>query len=152
MAPQDTTSNLDINHLLDIQKINLTLVNHNRKPAIYLPKACNRWGFYPVTRPFCLFKKASQLPFKMKAGETANVAAQRFITLLNTVKIRRNILLTLDCAQPIGAFEQLILSVIQAEHPGTTKEQLSRELDYLAGQALIKAERRPDGRMFCQLV
>ena len=71
--------------------------------------------------------------------------------MVNTVKMRRNILLTLDCAKPIGAFDRLILSVIQADQPDTTKEELRRELDYLAGRDLIKAEQRQDGRWFCQL-
>jgi hypothetical protein len=119
----------------------------------YKITACNRWGFYPDTRPLGLFKKVPLLPFKMKAGIASKVETfPRFISMLTTVKMRRNILLTLDCAKPVGAFDRVILSVIQAEHPNTTKEQLRRELEYLAGRDLIKAEQRQDGRWFCQLV
>jgi hypothetical protein len=128
----------------------LTLANPVHNSPTDLQQVCNLWGFYPVTRPLGLFKKAPVLPFKMKAGETSK-GSTFFITMLNTVKMRRNILLTLDCAKPIGAFDRLILSVIQAEHPNTTKEELCGELDYLAGRDLIEIECRQDGRWFCEL-
>jgi hypothetical protein len=131
----------------------LTSVDLNYNSPTDLQPACNRWGFYPDTQALGLFKKVPLLPFKMKAGATSKRSESTlFIAMLNTVKMRRNILLTLDCSKPIGAFDRLILSVIQAEHPNTTKEQLCRELEYLAGRDLIKAEQRQDGRWFCQLV
>jgi hypothetical protein len=85
-------------------------------------------------------------------GETPKGSTSTlFIAMINTIKIRRNILLTLDCAQPIGSFDRLILSVVQADQPDTTKEELCRELEYLAWRDLIKVARHHDGRWFCQL-
>jgi hypothetical protein len=48
----------------------LTLIKPTHSPSIGLSKVYSPWGFYPATRSLCLFKNASQLPFKMKAGET----------------------------------------------------------------------------------
>lgn len=76
--------------------------------------------------------------------------------MANMTKIRRetvrwNILLTLCNAQPIGAFESLVLSVIRAEYPDASQDEIRRELDYLAERDLIKVEHKPDGRWFCKL-
>lgn len=51
--------------------------------------------------------------------------------------IRWQILLTLNNAQPIGAFELLILSVIQSEFPDCTANELRKNLDYLNERELI---------------
>lgn len=72
------------------------------------------------------------------------------------VKVRRetirwNILLTLNNAQPIGAFEQVVLSVIRSEYPDSTRDEIRRELDYLESRDLIKIDHQPDGRWFCKL-
>jgi hypothetical protein len=131
----------------------LTLVNPNRSPSSIYPKSSKPWGFYPATYPLGLHTKASQSSFKMKARVISKSSTSTlFIAMMNTVKIRRNILLTLDCAQPIGAFDRLILSVVQADHPDTTKDQLRRELDYLGERDLIKVEHRQDGRLFCKRI
>lgn len=66
-------------------------------------------------------------------------------------KIFRDILLVLKYAHPIGAFDSLILSVIQSEHPNTTQDRMRRELNYLAERDLIKVEHNPDGRLHCKL-
>ena len=52
----------------------LTLANPVHNSPTDLQQVCNPWGFYPVTRPLGLFKKASQLPFKMKAEVTSKRA------------------------------------------------------------------------------
>jgi len=76
--------------------------------------------------------------------------------MANMQKIRRetirwNILLTLNNAQPMGAYEAIILSVIQAEYLDSTRDEIRRELDYLAERDLVKVEHKPDGRWFCKI-
>lgn len=66
-------------------------------------------------------------------------------------RIRWQILLTLYNARPIGAFEMIVLHVIQAEYSDSTQNGLRRELDYLANLSLVKVEKRPDGRWFTEL-
>lgn len=65
--------------------------------------------------------------------------------------LRWLILLTLNNARPIGAFEGPILSVAQSEYPDATAHELRRELDYLHDRKLVGIERRPDGRWFAEL-
>jgi hypothetical protein len=65
--------------------------------------------------------------------------------------IRWQILLTLNNARPIGAFEKIVLSVIQAEYPDATQNEVRRELDYLNDRNLVKIEKRPDGRWFAEI-
>ena len=65
--------------------------------------------------------------------------------------LRWLILLTLNNARPIGAFEGPILSVAQSEYPDATPLELRRELDYLSDRDLVKLEKRPDGKWFADL-
>lgn len=65
--------------------------------------------------------------------------------------IRWLILLTLNNARPVGAFESLVLSVAQSEYPDATALELRRELDYLDDRKLVTVQRRPDGRWFAAL-
>lgn len=65
--------------------------------------------------------------------------------------IRWQILLTLQNSQPIGAFEKLILSVVQSEYPDSCQDEIRRELDYLSERDLIKIDKHPDGRWHCKL-
>lgn len=65
--------------------------------------------------------------------------------------IRWQILLTLNNARPIGAFEQIVLSVVRSEYPDATQNEVRRELDYLSDRQLILAEKRPDGRWFVEV-
>ena len=65
--------------------------------------------------------------------------------------IRWLILLTLNNARPVGAFESLVLSVAQSEYPDATALELRRELDYLADRQLVTVQRRPEGRWFAAL-
>lgn len=65
--------------------------------------------------------------------------------------LRWLILLTLNNARPIGAFELLILSVAQSEYPDATALELRRELDYLHDRELVKIDKQPSGRWFSEL-
>ncbi len=60
--------------------------------------------------------------------------------------IRWQILLTLNNARPIGCYEKIILTVIQAEFPDTTQQEIRRELDYIDGRELVAIIKEPDGR------
>ena len=71
-------------------------------------------------------------------------------------KIRREglrwlILLTLNNARPVGAYEGLILTVAQSEYPDATALELRRELDYLYDRKLIALKKEPSGRWFSDL-
>ena len=75
---------------------------------------------------------------------------------IDVARIRREslrwlILLTLNNARPIGAFEGLVLSVAQAEYPDATAHELRRELDYLAGRELVRLDKQPSGRWWAEL-
>lgn len=65
--------------------------------------------------------------------------------------LRWLILLTLNNARPIGAFEGPVLSVAQSEYPDATPLELRRELDYLADRDLVKLDKQPSGRWFADL-
>ena len=77
-------------------------------------------------------------------------------TAIDTARIRREnlrwlIVLTLNNARPIGAFEGPILSVAQSEYPDATPLELRRELDYLHDRELVKLDKQPTGRWFADL-
>ena len=65
--------------------------------------------------------------------------------------MRWQILLTLNNARPIGAFEKLVLSVVQSEFPDATQREVRRELDYLDERDLVEVRHYPDVRWFCKL-
>jgi hypothetical protein len=65
--------------------------------------------------------------------------------------LRWNILLTLNNARPIGAYEELIQSTVQAVFGDATAMEVRRELDYLADRALIHLTKEPSGRWFSDL-
>lgn len=76
--------------------------------------------------------------------------------MLDQAKVRResmrwNILLTLNNARPVGAYEELVLATIQAIYPDATALELRREIDYLADRGLIAVTREPAGRWFVDL-
>jgi hypothetical protein len=76
--------------------------------------------------------------------------------MIDSAKARREhlrwlIMLTLNNARPIGAFEGPILAVSQSEYPDATALELRRELDYLDDRELVTVQRRPDGRWFAAL-
>jgi hypothetical protein len=65
--------------------------------------------------------------------------------------IRWQVLLTLNNARPIGAYEELVLSVIRATYTDATPLELRRELDYLADRELVSLRKEPAGRWHCDL-
>lgn len=65
--------------------------------------------------------------------------------------IRWQILLALNHARPLGAYEELVLSVIRSTYTDATPLELRRELDYLADRALIDLRKEPAGRWFADL-
>lgn len=65
--------------------------------------------------------------------------------------LRWLILLTLNNARPIGAFEGLVLSVAQSEYPDATALELRRELEYLGERELVRLDRQPSGRWHADL-
>jgi len=76
--------------------------------------------------------------------------------MTDMAKIRREtirwmILLTLNNARPEGAYEKIVLSVVQSEYPDSTQNEIRRELDYLHERDLIMIDKRPEGRWFCKL-
>lgn len=76
--------------------------------------------------------------------------------MVDMAKIRREnirwqLLLTLNNARPIGAFEQIALAVVRSEYTDTTQHEIRRELEYLHDRDLVKCDKRPDGRWFCEI-
>lgn len=65
--------------------------------------------------------------------------------------IRWQILLTLNNARPIGAFEEVVLTVVRATYPDATAHELRKELDYLADRVLVALDRQPSGRWHAEL-
>ena len=77
--------------------------------------------------------------------------------MANYEKIRREsirwqILLTLNNARPIGCYDKLVLSVIQAEYSDATTHEIRKELAYLAERQLLKIRREPDGLWHVELI
>lgn len=76
--------------------------------------------------------------------------------MLDQTKIRREsirwlVILTLNNARPLGAFEGPVLAVVQSEYPDATPLELRREVDYLAERKLLEIEKKPDGRWHVEL-
>lgn len=76
--------------------------------------------------------------------------------MIDQVKVRREtmrwiVLLTLSNAAPIGAYEELVLSTVQAMFPDATALEVRRALDYLADRELVKLVKEPSGRWFSDL-
>lgn len=59
--------------------------------------------------------------------------------------IRWILLITLDIARPTGAPVSMLLSVVRAEYPDATANEIHRELDYLESRDLIKIDTDPIG-------
>jgi hypothetical protein len=64
--------------------------------------------------------------------------------------LRWLILLTLNNARPIGAYEGLVLTVAQSEYPDATALELRREMDYLHDREL-KLDSNQRGRWHAEL-
>ena len=78
------------------------------------------------------------------------------MTQIDMARVRREalrwlVLLTLNNARPVGAFEGLVLSVAQSEYPDATPLELRREMEYLAERELVKLDKQPSGRWHAEL-
>lgn len=73
------------------------------------------------------------------------------MTKVRRETIRWQILLTLNNARPLGSWEEVMLSVIQASFPDATPLELRRELDYLADRKLVEIRKEPSGRWHGEL-
>lgn len=76
--------------------------------------------------------------------------------MIDTAKVRResmrwNILLILNNARPVGAYEELVLATLQSIYPDATALELRRELDYLADRELVTLNKEPSSRWFAEL-
>jgi len=65
--------------------------------------------------------------------------------------IRWQILLTLNNARPLGAYEELVLSVIRSTYTDATPLEVRRELDYLNDRGLVNLRKEAAGRWFGDL-
>jgi len=54
-------------------------------------------------------------------------------------------------AEPVGAWEEVLLSIILALYVDATKNEVRRALDYLGERGLVHLTKRPDGRWFGKL-
>lgn len=75
---------------------------------------------------------------------------------VDEAKVRRetmrwNVIVTLNNAYPIGAYEEVVLSVARAIYPDATRNEVRRELGYLEDRELVEIERQPDGRWHAEL-
>ena len=61
------------------------------------------------------------------------------------------LILTLNNARPMGAYEEVVLATVQGMYADATQLEVRRELDYLADRRLADVERQPDGRWFAEL-
>jgi hypothetical protein len=76
--------------------------------------------------------------------------------MIDQIKVRREsmrwlILLTLNNARPIGAYEELVLATVLAMYPDATALEVRRELDYLSDRDLVDLRKEPSGRWFADL-
>lgn len=65
--------------------------------------------------------------------------------------LRWLILLTLNNARPMGAYEGPVLSVAQSVYPDATPLEMRRELDYLHDRELVKVRKEPSGMWHADL-
>lgn len=61
------------------------------------------------------------------------------------------LMLALNNARPIGAWEEVLISIVQGIYADVTRTELRRELDYLDERGLVKLQKKPDGRWFSEL-
>ncbi|MDR1423482.1 MAG: hypothetical protein LBI92_02580 [Azoarcus sp.] len=70
--------------------------------------------------------------------------------MTDAVKYRREfsrwiILMTLNNSRPLGVSETIVLTVVRAEFPDMSRDELRRELDYLRDRGLATIKQPPDG-------
>jgi hypothetical protein len=61
------------------------------------------------------------------------------------------LMLGLYNAKPIGAWEELLLSILQGMWPDATRREVQLALDYLSDRKLIDLKKEPSGRWFADL-
>jgi hypothetical protein len=66
-------------------------------------------------------------------------------------KMRWDLLLTLNNAQPYGAYEEMLHSVVQATFADATQHEVRVALDYLHDRRLIDVKKLPEGRWHAEL-
>ncbi len=73
------------------------------------------------------------------------------MTKVRRESLRWLILLTLNNARPLGAFEEVVLAVAQSVYPDATALEVRRELDYLNDRMLVTLDKQPSGRWRAEL-
>lgn len=73
------------------------------------------------------------------------------MTKVRRESLRWLILLTLNNARPLGAFEEVVLAVAQSVYPDATALEVRRELDYLNDRMLVTLDKQPSGRWHAEL-
>lgn len=73
------------------------------------------------------------------------------MTKVRRESLRWLILLTLNNARPLGAFEEVVLAVAQSVYPDATALEVRRELDYLNDRMLVTLDKQPSGRWHTEL-
>ncbi len=76
--------------------------------------------------------------------------------MTDIVKARREsmrwlLLNALNNARPLGAMDQLMLTVTQDMYPDTTANELHQQLEYLKDKDLVDINKRPDGHWHAKL-
>lgn len=61
------------------------------------------------------------------------------------------LMLALYNARPIGAWEELLLSVVQGVWSDASKNEVRLNLDYLLDRKLVELKKEPSGRWFGEL-
>lgn len=76
--------------------------------------------------------------------------------MIDQEKVRREsmrwyIILTLYNARPNYAWEELVLTTMQALYPDATQREVRLGLDYLSDRQLVDLTKEPSGRWFADL-
>lgn len=61
------------------------------------------------------------------------------------------LILALNNARPVGAWEETLRATLQGYYPDATPLETRRELDYLAERDLVGLKKEPSGRWFGHL-
>ncbi|WP_219211917.1 hypothetical protein [Variovorax boronicumulans] len=65
--------------------------------------------------------------------------------------LRWLILLALNNARPVGAYESVVLATAQGMYLDATQVEIRNELGYLEERELLKLKKEPSGRWFASL-
>lgn len=77
--------------------------------------------------------------------------------MIDHAKVRREsmrwyLILTLYNAQPVGCYEEVLLSTLSAIYQDTSQLEIRTQLDYLEERLLVELTREPGGRWFAKLI